>query len=143
MDKYKLLRILTDKRLKALLLLSIFFLMGVGVVFAQTEEVEVSRAIACLICRIMQIFFLIAAGIAALVIVIAGIKWIGSGDDPGARNAAKSTIVSAIIGLVIVLIAVYLVSWLVSGFGVVGTYDPSSWLTGCPSGPGDICEPIS
>jgi len=132
MNKYDMLRILTDRRLKALLILGVLFLMNLGVVFGQTPgEEDVLKRLGCLICKIMNLFFYIAAAIASLVIVIAGIKWVGSGDDPGARTAAKNSIVSAIIGLIVILIATYLVWWLVNGFFTGGQADPTGFLNGC------------
>jgi len=132
MNKYDMLRILTDRRLKALLILGVLFLMNLGVVFGQTEvDVDVLKRLGCLICKIMNLFFYIAGAVAALVIVIAGIKWVGSGDDPGARTAAKNTIVSAIIGLIVILLATYLVWWLVSGFFTGGQADPTGFVNGC------------
>lgn len=53
---------------------------------------------------------MIAGGVAVLVIVVNGVKWIGSSDDPGARKQAKEGIVHAVVGLVIVLIAVEIVT---------------------------------
>lgn len=75
-----------------------------------------------LICRLVLVLYSISAGIALIVIVLAGIKWIGSSEDAGARAQAKSTIIHAIIGLIIVMIALVLVNWVVSGVSPVDTF---------------------
>lgn len=134
MHKYAVLRVLTDKRFKVLTILTVLFLMNLGIVFAQGTEVDVGdvkKRIACMICRVMNIFFYIAGGIAALIIVIAGIRWVGSGEDPGARAASKSSIISAIVGLIIIVMAVYLVTWLLSSFGIMDDVVITDWITDC------------
>jgi ABC-type phosphate transport system permease subunit len=60
--------------------------------------------IGTIICSFYTIFMYIAVGIAALVMVLAGIKWIASENDPGARKAAKDAILHAIVGLIIIMI---------------------------------------
>jgi len=76
----------------------------------------------CTIAKNLRIMLeLIAGAIAALVIVINGIKWTGSSDDPGARKQAKAGIIHAVVGLVIVLIAVEVVS-LVVGYNAACAY---------------------
>ncbi len=126
------------------MLLSIIF--SIANVYSQTPttapatpggggEGGVLNALACLICRVFNLIFYITSAIAALVIIVAGVKWIGSGDDPSARGAAKNTIVHAIIGLIIVLVAVFLVWWLVSGISGAQMVNPTSWISGCS----DVC----
>lgn len=98
--------------------LAIFvILLLAGTVMAQIDTAAASRA-ATLVCKILnniKIFFeLIAAGVGIVIIVINGIKWIGSSDDPGARKQAKEGIVHAIVGLIIVIIAVEIVGLVMS-----------------------------
>jgi len=57
---------------------------------------------------------MIAGAVATLIIVMNGIRWIGSSDDPGARKKAKEGIVHAVVGLIIVLVAVEIVALIVS-----------------------------
>jgi len=61
------------------------------------------------ICNIYDLITNVAGAIAALVITIAGFKWAGSADDPGARKAAKDSIIHALIGMLIIIIATDLV----------------------------------
>lgn len=56
------------------------------------------------ICPLFRVFRDIATGLAAVVMTIAGIKWIASENDPGARKAAKDAMVHAIVGLIIITI---------------------------------------
>jgi len=117
-------RIMTDKRFKAwnkrfkaLILLGIL-LLNVGFAVAQSQKTtmtQVARAIGCLACRIMQIVLLIVSLITALVMIFAGLKWVGSGEDPDARGQAKQMITHAIIGFVLVVISAFIVSWVAEG----------------------------
>ena len=65
------------------------------------------------ICRILfsvyDLLYYISGGVAALVITLQGVKWIGSAEDPGLRKQAKMGIVHAVVGLIIVMTA----SWIV------------------------------
>lgn len=72
---------------------------------------ETTIASICTILKNLKLFMqAIAGGVAVLVIVVNGVKWIGSSDDPGARKQAKEGIIHAVVGLVIVIIAVEIVS---------------------------------
>ena len=97
-------------------LLTLMFLITNSFVYAQaigSEATTIMNAMACLMCRIMQIIYFIIAFVATLMIIFAGIKWITSADDPSARAAAKTQVFHILIGLVIVLLAAYLVSFVV------------------------------
>ena len=143
--KYDFFGIVSDKGFRSTFaLLVLTMLVGLTLssfVFAATEpdpSMDVQCVLATLICRVFQLVFYIAGAIAALVIVVAGIKWIGSGDDPSARGQAKSTVVHAVIGLVIVLIAVFLVSWIVAGVTGASMANPISFISGACD-PAEIC----
>lgn len=69
------------------------------------------------ICGVYGSFAMVAGALAALMIVIGGIKWIGSGDDPGARKNAKDMIIHAIVGLCIVVVSWMVVELIISGPG--------------------------
>lgn len=103
---------IVKKELKMLMLLGIV-LLTIGFASAQASS-SVITIINSLLCRLLQVLFAVSAAVATIVIVMAGIKWIGSAEDAGARAQAKSTIVHAIIGLLIVMIALTLVGWVVS-----------------------------
>lgn len=132
MDKKRILMCMGDARIRVLMALGFLTLFSVTAMGGGGEQ-KAAYAIACLLCRIMQIFFLIVGVLATLVIVIGGIKWIGSGEDPEARTQAKSTIIHAIIGIIIVLVAGYIVSWIVVSFGVIRIADPITAIGGCDS----------
>ena len=114
LDKYEVKDMKLDKKLFILG----FLVMAIGTVAAQTTVVSLINA---LICRLITILWGVSAAVATIVIVIAGIKWIGSSEDAGARAQAKSTIVHAIIGLIIVIVALSIVNYAITGAGVLST----------------------
>lgn len=64
-------------------------------------------------CKIIVLLQGIAAGIAVLVIVYAGFKWIGSGiTDPVARTEAADMIKAVFIGLIIIIIALQFINYM-------------------------------
>ncbi len=89
-----------------------FVLLATGMAVAQGTVISLINE---LICRLIQVLWGIAAAVATIVIVIAGIKWIGSSEDAGARAQAKATIIHAIIGLIIVIVALAIVNWSITG----------------------------
>ncbi len=108
-----------------------------------SETTEIFDVMACIICQIMQFFYYIVGIIATLMIIVAGIKWITSSDDPEARNSAKSQVFNVIIGLIIVLLAAFLVSFIVFNAFLGGemiVLDPMRLvLNGC----GTVCKPTN
>ncbi len=114
LDKYEVKSMKLDKKL----LILGFLVMAIGTVAAQATVVSLINT---LICRLITVLWGISAAVATIVIVIAGIKWIGSSEDAGARAQAKATIVHAIIGLIIVIIALSIVNWAISGAGPLAT----------------------
>ncbi len=89
--------------------LFVFLAQSVLAITGTEAQSSATNAICNILNTLRNLLFLIAGGVAALVITMQGIKWAGSADDPGARKQAKSGIVNAIIGLVIVLLAVWVV----------------------------------
>jgi len=103
---------------KKLLILG-FLVMAIETVAAQTTVISL---ITHLICRLITVLWGISAAVATIVIVVAGIKWIGSSEDASARAQAKATIVHAVIGLIIVIVALSLVNWAVTGTPISRTF---------------------
>ena len=68
-----------------------------------------------ILCGIYHLLFYIAGAIAAFVVTYAGVKWITSGDDPGARKQAKTMFSYVVVGLMLVIIASALISLVISG----------------------------
>ena len=95
-------------------------IIGIGMVAAGSSSI--TTLINVLLCRIITVLWGVSAAVATIVIVIAGIKWIGSSEDAGARAQAKSTIVHAVIGLIIVMVALVLVNWVIGGTGPLSTF---------------------
>lgn len=73
---------------------------------------EIRERITEAACYILSILITLVGAVAALFIILAGIKYMGSGDDPSGRQEAKSRITWALIGLAIAIIACPLVEML-------------------------------
>ncbi len=69
-----------------------------------------------LVAGIIQILLLTAIVVAALFLVLAGIKYIMSGGDKGKIDEARKQIIASIIGLLIALLAYFVVNLLVYFF---------------------------
>ena len=81
----------------------------------------IQNSLASLICGIYSVFVGIAGAVASLVFVIAGVKWIASENDPGARKQAKDIMVQALVGLIIILVANDIIQAITAGYAGVGT----------------------
>ena len=107
------------KKYGALLIGALFLAPLVAAVGPSVGAGSWSGSTATTICGVMNnvrwLLEMIAGAVATLIIVINGIKWIGSSDDPGARKQAKEGIVHAVVGLVIVIVAVEIVALIYSG----------------------------
>jgi len=64
--------------------------------------------------NILQLVFAIGAGVALIVIILAGIQFIMSQGDPGKSAKARSAIIYAAIGLVLCALAFSIVRFVVS-----------------------------
>ena len=74
-----------------------------------TGASQAGDAICEILYNITWLLNMIAAGVGTVVIVLQGVKWAGSAEDPGARKQAKQGIIHAVVGLVIVIIAIWVV----------------------------------
>ncbi|MFH1126303.1 MAG: TrbC/VirB2 family protein [Candidatus Altiarchaeota archaeon] len=63
---------------------------------------NITPKVSSVLCGFYNAFKSIATGIAALVMVLAGVKWVASENDPGARKAAKDAMIHAVVGLMII-----------------------------------------
>lgn len=68
--------------------------------------------------RVIMIVLIIAAIISLFFLIYGGIKWILSGGDKTAVEAARNHIVAAIVGLVISLLAYFIINIVLSLFGI-------------------------
>jgi hypothetical protein len=80
-----------------------------GIAMADGPATQAYERICTVLDNIGFLLYMIAGAIGIVVIVLQGIKWAGSAEDPGARKQAKQGIIHAIIGLIIVLLAVSIV----------------------------------
>ena len=67
---------------------------------------------------IIQVIMIVAALVALIFLIIGGIKWITSGGDKTAVEAARNTITSALIGLLIVFAAWAIIKLIEYFFGI-------------------------
>ena len=104
---------------KQLFVLSLLVLATLGFASAQTSlssgMFSAQQAICNILYNIRNLLSYIAAGVAVVVIVLQGIKWAGSADDPGARKQAKAGIINAVVGLIIVMLAIWIVILVFTG----------------------------
>lgn len=73
--------------------------------------------------NVITIAFIIAIVIALAFLVYGGIKWITSGGDKTAVEAARNTIVASIVGLVIVFLSYFILNIVLGLFGLGLTPD--------------------
>jgi len=140
MNKKIIKKILSNKKQAVFLALAVLIATQIPMVLAQagtsagTGIEQAGQNISCALCKIASLVFMVVGAVAALVIIMAGLRWTTSGDDPGSRQAAKTTIISAFVGIIIVVIAVYIVSIVINGImGSMIAIDPAKWMTGdCP-----------
>jgi len=78
-----------------------------GYVAATGGSFSAATEICDILYNIRDLLHYIVGGIAAVVIVLQGVKWVGSAEDAGARKQAKQGIIHAVIGLIIVMLAVW------------------------------------
>jgi hypothetical protein len=92
---------------KFLLIFALTLLVVPFVVSAQAESAVTT------ICNVLQIAKTIVAavgfGIAVILLIVAGIKYMTAGGDEAKAGAAKGAIINAVIGIVIVVSAVFII----------------------------------
>ncbi len=75
-----------------------------------TDMRDMLFEIAEIICIFVTAVFQIAGVIGSIILVIAGLKWISSQDNPTEKKSAKDMIVAVIVGLLLIFLAKALVS---------------------------------
>jgi len=63
---------------------------------------NLTSKISNIVCAFYGAFKDIATGVAALIMVLSGIRWVASENDPGARKAAKDSMIHALVGLILI-----------------------------------------
>ncbi|MDP2934146.1 MAG: TrbC/VirB2 family protein [bacterium] len=93
---------------KFLLVFALMVLVVPFIVSAQAAESAVTT-----ICNVLQVAKTIVAavgfGIAVILLIVAGIKYMTSGGDAEKAGTAKGAIINAVIGIVIVVAAVFII----------------------------------
>ncbi|MFZ2456579.1 MAG: pilin [Candidatus Altiarchaeia archaeon] len=87
-----------------------------GQVGCDCSESQSVKDIVAILCKFICLIASIAPAIAALVMMYGGLRYVTSAEDPGARSAAKTTIISALAGLILVMISLAMVNVVVSGW---------------------------
>jgi hypothetical protein len=92
-----------------------------------TLQGTVTEEITRIMCNFICFLSYIAPAVCGLVVIYGGLRYLVSGEDPGARRTSKTIIISAFVGMVLVFIAVPIVNMvLTSMFGQVGCDCPDS-----------------
>ncbi len=86
-----------------------------GTIFAPLCDPDVGRIIVGLI----NLIFILAVVVALLYLIWGGFKWLVSGGDKTAVQAAREHIVAAIVGLVIIFLSYFILNFVV-GFFIPG-----------------------
>lgn len=71
-----------------------------------------------LVGRLITLLLVVAIVISLFFLIYGGIKWITSGGDKGAVDAARNHIIAAIVGLVISLLAFFIIQLIGGLFGI-------------------------
>jgi hypothetical protein len=83
---------------------------------AQADATEdATERINLTICTVINLIQMVTGAIAAIVIIFAGVRWMMSGDDPSARNGAKTAIIGAFVGIIIIAITIPVINLVTSG----------------------------
>lgn len=75
---------------------------------------EIKKTVNTFICMLLNILWMVAGSIAALVLILSGSEYVTAG-DPVKRQKARSRIINALTGLVIVISLCPLVDYLIAG----------------------------
>ncbi|MBN2250882.1 MAG: hypothetical protein JW724_02255 [Candidatus Altiarchaeota archaeon] len=125
----------------------VLFLTLAGTAYADAGG-DIAEEINNVICLFVRLIWMVTGSLMALVIIFAGVKWLVSGEDAGARASAKTFIISAFVGLIIVFTAVPVVDYLVGGIlgygfscGFFPEVDFSAYVSGVRDGSSG--EPVS
>ena len=70
------------------------------------------------ISAVITMLFIIAIIIALIYLIWGGIKWIMSGGDKSALQAAREHVIAAIVGLVVIFLAYFIVNFVLGVFGL-------------------------
>ena len=80
----------------------------------------------------VNVLFFVAVIAALIFLLIGGIKWLVSGGDKAAVEAARGQIVAAIIGLVIVIFAYFILNFVLTLIGIPGLTNLNIPTLGAP-----------
>jgi hypothetical protein len=99
---------------------ALIFILALSILVANANAADkdyfgtIKSKMSKIVCSVSSVVFNIASGVAAVVFVIAGVKWVGSENDPGARKQAKDAMIHALVGLVILQVIPSIISLVMS-----------------------------
>jgi len=73
----------------ALLFVDMAAIAFAGTGAADSGITDAGTRISCALCRIASLIFMVVGALAALVIIMAGLRWVTSGEDPGQETQLK------------------------------------------------------
>ncbi len=131
------------KKLVATASVAAAFLSVAPLAFAETTiETCPSDSTFAILCKLnfanvvpflVSLIFVVAVIVALFYLIYGGIRWITSGGDKGAVEAARQHIIAAVIGLVIVFLSYFIVSLIMQFF--LGTNLGSLTIPSIPNKP--------
>jgi hypothetical protein len=101
--------------------LYVLFLLFLSVQVVHAQDIESARSISDAICMFIFLAEFSVGAIAALVILMMGLKYLSSGSDSGERYIARAGIIGAFVGILIAILAVPAVNIIASN--LTGTVD--------------------
>jgi hypothetical protein len=105
---------------KNIAIISVFIVFLYLISSVSGFSTTISRKVSSVVCPFYAAFKSIATGVAALVMVIAGIRWTASENDPGARKSSKDAMIHALVGIIIILLIDSIIEIANGGTGMCG-----------------------
>ena len=89
----------------------ILFLILSSIAYADGAEPATGRKIGEIVCTFVYLIEFVAIGLASLLIIFAGVKYLVAGDDPQERRSAKGWIINVFVSIIIIFTAVPLINF--------------------------------
>ena len=100
-----------------LFLLILTFFLSLNSNAQSTIIQDIKNAALDISCMVLQILFYVSSGVAALFIVLGGLKWLSS-DSPEGRQEGKLRVVYALVGLSIIIISCQVVNYIIQNTSI-------------------------
>jgi hypothetical protein len=93
----------------------ILFLILSSIAHAEGSEPAAGRKMGEIVCTFVYMIEFLAVGLASLLIIFAGVKYLIAGDDPQARSSAKRWMINVFVSILIIFTAVPLINFSTRG----------------------------